>query len=51
MPDQYTRGLQNKFSSYAQNGVREGLDNDQIIANFLADIRDTYPELDFSNFN
>ena len=51
VPDQYTRGLQNKFSKYAQAGIKEGKSNDEIIADFLADIRDTYPELDFSNFN
>ncbi len=51
VPDQYTRGLQNKFSNYAQNGVREGLSNEDIVKNFLNDVRDTYPELDFSNFN
>ena len=48
VPDQYTRGLQNKFSSAAQKGVRDGLTNEQIIENFLKDIQDTYPELDFS---
>lgn len=51
VPDQYTRGLQNKFSKYAQAGIKEGKTNDEIIDTFLADIRDTYPELDFSNFN
>lgn len=48
VPDQYTRGLQNKFSKYAQAGVKEGKTNEEIIADFLADIQDTYPELDYS---
>lgn len=48
VPDQYTRGLQNKFTNYANSGIKEGKTNEQIIADFLADIQDTYPELDFS---
>ena len=51
VPDKYTRDLQNKFSNYAQNGVREGLSNEQIVKNFLDVVRDTYPELDTSAFN
>ena len=47
-PDAYTRGLQNKFSKYAQAGIKEGKTNEEIIADFLADIQDTYPELDYS---
>lgn len=48
VPDQYTRGLQNKFTNYANSGIKEGKTNEEIIADFLADIQDTYPELDFS---
>lgn len=48
IPDQYTRGLQNKFSKYAQAGIKAGKTNEEIIADFLADIVDTYPELDYS---
>lgn len=51
VPDKYTRDLQNKFSNYAQNGVREGLSNEQIVKNFIDVVRDTYPELDTSAFN
>ena len=49
IPDENTRGLQNKFSKYAQAGIKEGKTNDEIIADFLADIMDTYPDLDYSN--
>ena len=45
VPDQYTRDLQSKFSKHAQQGIKDGLDNDAIIANFLAEVKDTYPEL------
>lgn len=45
VPDQYTRGLQNKFQKYAENGIKNGEDNDTIVANFLKDVADTYPEL------
>lgn len=45
IPDQYTRGLQNMFASHAEEGIENGLDNDAIIANFMAEAKDTYPEL------
>ncbi len=45
VPDKYTRDLQNKFSKHAQQGIKDGLDNDAIIANFIAEVKDTYPEL------
>lgn len=45
VPDKYTRDLQNKFSKHAQQGIKDGLDNDTIIANFKAEVKDTYPEL------
>ena len=48
VPDQYTRELQNKFSSYAQDGVRKGSTDEEIIAAFLKDVADTFPELDLS---
>lgn len=44
-PDQYTRGVQNMFSKHANQGIRDGLDNDQIIDNFIKEVKDTYPEL------
>lgn len=45
IPDQYTRGIQNMFSKHAQQGVRDGLNNEQIFENFLKEVKDTYPEL------
>lgn len=44
-PDQYTRGIQNMFSKHAQQGVRDGLNNEQILDNFIKEVKDTYPEL------
>ena len=40
IPDQYTRGLQNMFASHAEEGIENGLDNDAIIANFMAGAKD-----------
>lgn len=48
VPDKYTRDLQNKFSKHAQQGIKDGLDNETIIANFVAEVKDTYPELQFN---
>lgn len=45
VPDKYTRDLQNKFANHAEQGIKDGLDNDTIIANFIAEVKDTYPEL------
>ena len=45
VPDKYTRDVQNKFAKHAEQGIKDGLDNDAIIANFKAEIKDTYPEL------
>ena len=47
VPDKYTRDLQNKFSKHAQQGIKDGLDNEAIIANFIAEVKDTYPELQY----
>ncbi|MHC1787546.1 MAG: ABC transporter substrate-binding protein [Christensenellales bacterium] len=45
IPDQYTRGVQNKFSKHAQQGVKDGLSNEVIMENFIKEVKDTYPEL------
>lgn len=45
VPDKYTRDLQNKFAKHAEQGIKDGLDNDTIIANFKAEVQDSYPEL------
>lgn len=45
IPDQYTRGIQNMFSKHAQQGIRDGLTNEQILDNFVKEVKDTYPEL------
>jgi multiple sugar transport system substrate-binding protein len=45
VPDVYTRELQNLFQKHAEQGVKNGLDNNTIINNFKAEARDMYPEL------
>lgn len=44
-PDKYTRSAQNEFSSCATDGIKAGLSNDEIIANFKSVIADMYPEV------
>lgn len=47
VPDQYTRDLQNKFANQAEQGIKDGLDNETILVNFVAEVKDTYPELEY----
>lgn len=44
-PDKYTRSAQNEFNSCATDGIKAGLSNDEIIANFKSVIADMYPEV------
>lgn len=44
-PDKYTRSTQNLFQKVATNGIKEGKDNDTIIAEFKDQLRDQYPEV------
>lgn len=44
-PDKYTRSVQNIFQKHAAEGIKNGLSNDKIIANFKAEVKDKYPEL------
>lgn len=44
-PDKYTRFTQNKFQEAATNGIKEGRDNDAIIEEFKAKLKDQYPEV------
>ncbi len=44
-PDKYTRAVQNLFQSTCSNGIKNGLDNDAIIAEFKAALADQYPEV------
>lgn len=45
-PDKYTRSTQNLFQKVAANGIKEGKDNDAIITEFKAQLRDQYPEVE-----
>jgi multiple sugar transport system substrate-binding protein len=45
VPDVYTREFQNLFQKHAEQGVRNGLDNNTIINNFKTEARDNYPGL------
>ncbi len=44
-PDKYTRSVQNLFQNTASNGIKEGKDNDTIIAEFKSALADQYPEV------
>lgn len=44
-PDKYTRSTQNLFQKVATNGIKEDKDNDTIIEEFKAELRDQYPEV------
>lgn len=44
-PDKYTRSTQNLFQKVATNGIKEGKDNDAILEEFKAQLRDQYPEV------
>jgi len=44
-PDKYTRRAQNLFSKYAQEGVRNGLSDEQIMTNLKKALKDEYPEI------
>lgn len=44
-PDKYTRSTQNLFQKVATNGIKDGKDNDTIIEEFKAQLRDQYPEV------
>lgn len=45
IPDKYTRRAQNLFSKHATEGIRNGLNNDQIISNFKKELKDEFPEI------
>lgn len=45
-PDKYTRAAQNKFQSSVSDGLKSGLSDDEIIADFKSDMKDAYPELE-----
>ncbi len=44
-PDKYTRSVQNLFQKPASNGIKEGKDNDAIVAEFKSALADMYPEV------
>lgn len=45
-PDQYTRAFQNSFSKHAQEGIKKGLSDEQIIDNFKKEMKDKFPEVE-----
>lgn len=44
-PDKYTRATQNDFQQIATNGIRDGKDNETIVKEFKAKVKDKYPEV------
>lgn len=44
-PDKYTRSAQNLFRRHAANAIKEGKDNDFIVASFKEELKDKYPEV------
>lgn len=45
VPDKYTRRAQNLFSKYAQEGVRNGYSDAQIVSNLKKALKDEFPEI------
>jgi multiple sugar transport system substrate-binding protein len=45
VPDKYTRRAQNLFSKYAQEGVRNGYSDEQIMNNLKKALKDEFPEI------
>lgn len=48
-PDKYTRAVQNLFQKHATDGIKAGKTDDEIIAAFKAELKDTYPEVEVSD--
>ena len=46
IPDRYTAALKNLFVSHANDGIKNGLSNEEIVANFENEARDQYPEIE-----
>lgn len=44
-PDKYTRSVQNLFQKHATDGIKAGKDDETIIKNFKAELKDKYPEV------
>jgi multiple sugar transport system substrate-binding protein len=45
IPDKYTRDVQNMFAKHAEEGIKKGLSDQQIIDNFKKEVKDKYPEI------
>lgn len=45
VPDMYTRGVQNIFQKHCEQGIKQGLTDEQIIENFKKEVKDKYPEI------
>ena len=46
IPDKYTAALKNLFVKHANDGIKNGLSNEEIVANFQNEARDQYPEIE-----
>lgn len=46
IPDKYTADLKSLFTKHATDGIKNGLSNDEIVANFQAEAKDRYPEIE-----
>ena len=46
IPDKYTADLKSLFTKHARDGIKNGLSNDEIVANFQAEAKDRYPEIE-----
>lgn len=46
VPDKYTTTLKNLFVKHAGDGIKNGLSNEEIVANFESEAKDLYPEIE-----
>lgn len=44
-PDQYTRDAQSVFAKHCTEGIKNGITDEEIIANFKKELKDKYPEI------
>lgn len=44
-PDKYTRDVQNTFGKHCEEGIKNGLSDEEIIENFKKEVKDKYPEI------
>lgn len=46
VPDKYTRDVQNIFGKHAEQGIKKGESDEQIIKEFETEVKDKYPEIE-----